>query len=52
MLAFRIFIFTQIADNLQDDALSHDTPANLQTKIQAQDLAIQFALEIIILSLD
>ena len=45
-------MFTQIADNLQDDALCHDTPADLQTKVPAQDLAIQLALEIFIVSLD
>ena len=44
--------FTQIADNLQNNALCHDTPADLQAQIQAQNLAIQFALEIFILSLD
>ena len=44
--------FTQIADNLQNNALCHDTPADLQTQIRAQNLAIQLALKIFILSLD
>ena len=47
-----MYVFTQIADNLQNDALSDDTPADLQTQIRAQNLAIQLALEIFILSLD
>ena len=46
------FQFTQIANNLEDDALSDDTPADLQAKLWAQDLAIQLALEIFILSLE
>ena len=45
-------LLTQIADNLENDALSDDTPADLKTQIQAQNLAIQLALEIFILSLD
>ena len=45
-------LLTQVADNLKNDALCDDTPADLQTQIRAQNLAIQLALEIFILSLD